>query len=191
MLMSKFLNIMFLAGIANLLGCTNGKFQYLDYRERLYTCQMGFFVTSDTVNGAIGVAGADAQCKATASRVGDCGKRPWRAYLSTSTGNARDRIGNGPWYNVAGQLMAKDVQSLYASTPTSTLFLTEQGQDASAVNIWTGSTTSGTASGNTCNDFTTSSSGVSGQFADPISQWSDTFNQSCDTLSRLYCFASD
>ena len=36
----------------------------------------------------------------------------WHAYLSTqgpNAVNARDRIGNGPWYNARGQLVAQDV----------------------------------------------------------------------------------
>ena len=43
----------------------------------------------------------------------------WRAYLSTVAGggalgvDARDRIGTGPWYNRAGQLIAANVADLH------------------------------------------------------------------------------
>jgi hypothetical protein len=147
----------FMFSVISLLGCTNGKFDYLDYRDRLYTCQMGFFVSTTQVNGAIGVAGADAQCQTLAGKVGDCAKRSWRAYLSTSSGNARDRIGSGPWYNVAGQLFAQDIPNLYAITPQQSLFLNELGQDVSADAAWTGSTTSGVVNSLHCSNFTDSS----------------------------------
>ena len=68
---------------------------------------MTFFVTSEPIgNGGNlgGLAGADAHCQSLAAAVGAGGKT-WRAYLSTQARpgqpavNARDRIGNGPWYN--------------------------------------------------------------------------------------------
>src|SRR5690606_2895287 len=62
--------------------------------------------------GAVtGLAGADAICQEIASRV--ChGHKTWRAYLSTSTVNAIDRIGSGPWYDYAGSLVASDASGL-------------------------------------------------------------------------------
>ena len=47
------------------------------------------------------------------------GNRNWRAYLSTVAGggqtavNARDRIGEGPWYNANGQIIAPNVADLH------------------------------------------------------------------------------
>ena len=43
----------------------------------------------------------------------------WHAYLSTqgpNAINARDRIGNGPWYNAKGQRIAKDLSDLHGDT---------------------------------------------------------------------------
>ena len=68
---------------------------------------MTFFVTSEPIgNGGNlgGLAGADAHCQTLAAAVG-AGARTWRAYLSTQARpdqpaiNARDRIGNGPWFH--------------------------------------------------------------------------------------------
>ena len=68
---------------------------------------MTFFVTSEPIgNGGNlgGLAGADAHCQKLAAIVGR-GNKTWRAYLSTQARpgqpavNARDRIGNGPWYS--------------------------------------------------------------------------------------------
>lgn len=77
---------------------------------------MSFFVTSANPGrgGDLGgLAGADAYCNSLATASGSTGKT-WRAYLSTDTENARDRIGNGPWYNAKGEKIADDVASLHS-----------------------------------------------------------------------------
>ena len=67
---------------------------------------MTFFVTSEPIGdgGNLGgLEGADAHCQQLATVVG-AGSKIWRAYLSTQARpgqpavNARDRIGEGPWY---------------------------------------------------------------------------------------------
>jgi hypothetical protein len=77
---------------------------------------MSFFLTSSGPgNGADlgGLDGADAHCQKLAEAAGH-GQRTWRAYLSTDTVDARDRIGNGPWHNAKGVLIAKDVDDLHS-----------------------------------------------------------------------------
>jgi hypothetical protein len=78
---------------------------------------LSFFVTSvgSGANGGDlgGLAGADETCQTLAAAVG-AGDRDWRAYLSTSAEDARDRIGTGPWYNVRLQEVAPDVETLHA-----------------------------------------------------------------------------
>ncbi len=82
---------------------------------------MGFFITSvgpGTGGNLGGLVGADKHCQTLAAGVG-AGNRTWRAYLSTSAAgaqaavNARDRIGNGPWFNAKGQLIASNVGELH------------------------------------------------------------------------------
>jgi len=61
-----------------------------------------------------GLQGADNICQELATRV--ChGHKTWKAYLSASSVDARDRIGTGPWYDYAGALVAEDISSLIAS----------------------------------------------------------------------------
>jgi len=74
---------------------------------------MSFFVTSTNPNGGNlgGLAGADGYCEGLAATVGAGGKT-WRAYLSTSSVDARDRIGSGPWYNVNGDRIAANLAEL-------------------------------------------------------------------------------
>ncbi len=83
--------------------------------------RMTFFVTSEGSGkgGDLGgLAGADRHCQALAQAVG-AGDRTWRAYLSVSASgsepsvNARDRIGNGPWRNAKGAIIARNVDELH------------------------------------------------------------------------------
>src|SRR5579872_1952474 len=85
---------------------------------------MSFFVTSAGPGhgGNLGgLAGADAHCQQLAAAAG-AGDRTWHAYLSTqarpgqSAVNARDRIGQGPWYNVKGEMIAPDLAHLHGDT---------------------------------------------------------------------------
>src|SRR5262247_1577973 len=82
---------------------------------------MSFFITSvgkgDGANYG-GLAGADAYCQQMAMAAGRGGAM-WHAYLSTQGAgavNARDRIGNGPWYNARGQRIAQNVAELHGDT---------------------------------------------------------------------------
>ena len=74
--------------------------------EDIPSSLMTFFVTSEPIGdgGNLGgLAGADAHCQRLATAVG-AGDKTWRAYLSTQARpgqpavDARDRIGDGPWY---------------------------------------------------------------------------------------------
>jgi len=98
---------------------------------------MTFFVTSTgSGKGADfgGLAGADRHCQTLAAAVG-AGSRSWRAYLSTSATpgtpavNARDRIGAGPWQNVKGVVVARNVDELHAiNNLTKETAVTEKGE---------------------------------------------------------------
>lgn len=127
---------------------------------------MGFFITSQGPgNGANlgGLEGADAHCASLAEAAGSSG-RTWRAYLSTSSESAKDRIGSGPWFNQKGEKIADDVASLHsdANAISKQTALDEKGE---AVNgrgdqpnrhdILTGSMPDGTvAADQTCGDWT-------------------------------------
>ncbi len=85
---------------------------------------MTFFVTSEPIGdgGNLGgLAGADAHCQILATRVG-AGGFTWRAYLSTQTRpgkpaiNARDHIGEGPWHNFDGVMIASSLAHLHGDT---------------------------------------------------------------------------
>ena len=143
---------------------------------------MTFFLTSvGPGKGADlgGLEGADAHCAALAAAVGNT-KKPWRAYLSTTAPggdagvNARDRIGKGPWQNVEGVIIAKDVDDLHSSNSNinKKTALTEKGETVpgrvdpvNTHDVLTGSDPQGmysTAGGDTtCGNWTKSGDGGS------------------------------
>jgi hypothetical protein len=97
---------------------------------------MTFFVTSvGSGNGADvgGLDGADKHCQQLAQAAG-AGGHTWHAYMSTQAANgqpavnARDRIGKGPWTNVRGVVVAKDLAELHGQNNlTKQTSLSEKG----------------------------------------------------------------
>jgi hypothetical protein len=69
-----------------------------------------------------GLAGADAICQRAADSVGACDKH-WVAFLSVVDGgngepiHAIDRVGEGPWHDVNGYLVADDAAGLVQTRP--------------------------------------------------------------------------
>jgi hypothetical protein len=136
---------------------------------------MTFFVTSESSGKGAdfgGLAGADRHCQQLATAVG-AGSHTWHAYLSTqgpNAVNARDRIGRGPWRNVKGVVIAKDVADLHGENNIDKQTgLTEKGtmvktrpDTPNQHDILTGSKPDGTAfSGaedRTCGNYTKSGS---------------------------------
>ena len=152
---------------------------------------LGFFVTSEGLGkgGNLGgLAGADAQCQKLAATVG-AGNRTWHAYLSTQASdgqpavNARDRIGQGPWYNTRGAVVARGVAHRHGDTldaarlgnnQTRATRFTEKnepgkgfGDKPNEHDIITGSTPDGRAfadaADHTCRNYTSSAADASTQ----------------------------
>lgn len=146
--------------------------------------RMSFFITSEgSGDGADlgGLEGADAHCQSLAEAVG-AGDKTWRAYLSRTAEdgepavNARDRIGDGPWFNFEGVRVADDVADLHSENNRlgKENSLTEQGEHVNGRgdnpnmhDILTGSDTGGrlmTGDGDhTCSNWTSSASDGSAQ----------------------------
>jgi hypothetical protein len=116
-----------------------------------------------------GLAGADAFCKELAMGVSaDLGAKTWRAYLSTSTVDARSRIGNGPFYNAQQSIVAESLEQLHEEgglvnnlvVNDFQNILDEKGNEVPADRhaILTGSTAAGVKDpeGKNCNNWTSS-----------------------------------
>jgi len=186
---------------------------------------MSFFVSSANPGkgGNLGgLAGADAHCQSLASKVGAGGKT-WHAFLSTSTVNAKDRIGKGPWVNVKGAQVAKDVSDLLGATNNkinAETALTEQGKAPNYLggnppaplaqplqhDIMTGTNDNGTATANTCNNWTSGGDDVKTTLghadrlgrAAGVNSWTNAHDSQGCSLEKLaptgsagliYCFA--
>jgi hypothetical protein len=139
---------------------------------------MTFFLTSagPGKGGDLGgIAGADAHCNRLAQAAGSTGKT-WRAYLSTQGANAvnaRERIGNGPWQNAKGAVIAKSVDDLHseANNLNKQTALNEKGEPINGRgdtpnrhDVLTGSTAEGRAfpagEDRTCNNWSSSTTGA-------------------------------
>jgi hypothetical protein len=133
---------------------------------------MSFFVTSvGSGQGANfgGLEGADRHCQTLAAAAG-AGGRTWHAYLSTDAGggtpgvDARDRIGNGPWRNAKGEVIASSIEDLHSANNklSKQTALTEKGgivngrgDTPNTHDILTGSMPDGrVAAGMTCANWT-------------------------------------
>ncbi len=188
--------------------------------------KMSFFITSvGSGNGADlgGLAGADAHCQDLAAAVG-AGDKTWRAYLSATAEdgkpavNARDRIGDGPWYNAKGVQVAEDVEDLHSDDNKlgKQTSLTEKGEvvngrgdNPNMHDMLTGSELDGTVSkaGNTCGNWTSSGEGTanlghhdrqgggqnptSWNFAHPSRGCSQANLVSTGGNGLYYCFATE
>src|SRR5690606_27069020 len=89
-------------------------------------------------------------------------------YLSTTEVDARDRIGNGPWMNAAGVVIADNVETLHSdgNNISKETALDENGQvvngrgdEPNRHDILTGTNPDGTANEATCTNWTSSGEG--------------------------------
>jgi hypothetical protein len=175
--------------------------------------EMTFFVSSagPGKGGDLGgLEGADQHCQSLAKASG-AGQRTWHAYLSTQGSklddpnfvNARDRIGPGPWQNIMGAVVARNVEDLHSpgNNLTKQTALDEKGRPVNGRtdkpnkhDILTGSRPDGTAfpgapfSDMTCGNWTKSGTDGSAMLghhdrSGPIdAPWASSWNSSHPTI---------
>ncbi|MBI3770755.1 MAG: DUF1554 domain-containing protein [Deltaproteobacteria bacterium] len=154
------------------------------------------FVTSTGYNGNVGgLAGADQKCRDRAVAAGLGGT--WRAWLSTSSVNAKDRVLDTTYRTLDGRLVATNKADLTDGAITSLIDVDEFGAPA-GVYVWTGTRTNGTVySSNTCLDWTSASEDTFGGFGLSdygVTSWTH-WNIDIDPVAEcaistlgLYCF---
>ena len=136
--------------------------------------RMSFFIASSGAgNGADlgGMEGADQRCALLARAVGG-GDKTWHAYLSTTSVNARDRIGSGPWFNSKGIQIAENVDDLHSDNNKLTkstqlnefgVMVNGRGDSPNRHDLLTGSQLDGTrflgSEDKTCSDWTSHGEG--------------------------------
>lgn len=156
------------------------------------------FVSPVDVDGNMGgLTGADDMCVAWASSAGIFGT--YRAILSTSTVNARDRLaGARGWVRPDGRPLADLPADLFApGEPLAALRLGPDGTDQGQQFVWSASRNTGTYNTNggisDCGGWTstvTESARIG--FSDTTSSWLDRgSNEFCTNTNRVYCFQTD
>jgi hypothetical protein len=165
-----------------------------------------------------GLTGADARCQRLATAVGH-GNKTWHAYLSAMTPptNARDRIGEGPYYNANGAMLAATKDALHMRTGDAALFITEQGMRVNGQwagsptpnqhDILTGTMINGSLAMNlTCGDWTATTGmsqvghsdglGPGMSMMDMYIHWQSSHTGQCGNTApgggagRIYCFVA-
>ncbi len=175
-------------------GFSKGSFVFST--ENLYTGDL-----KSEGGGTSGADGADRICMREAIAAGL--KGTYRAWISTSTENAIDRIApTGPWY-LADRETVIFPGSAISGSPRAYMSMTPSGDGFYASDhpeVWTGTLAEGTISSRgTCSDWESNDSSESAQlgfalshdsgwteplFADPV----EASSQSCAGVARLYCF---
>lgn len=183
-----------------------------------------FFITSTggpaggdfraTVADPDGLAGADELCRQKAVAANAmAATRTWRAYLSTTAINARDRIGAGPWFNKNLVMVASSVTNLHDAAGNAlngTNSIDENGAEIAnnVHDILTGSDAQGMATATTCANWTSSADNAMatvghhnrmGGGTDPTSWNAAHLTQGCSATAfqntggrgSIYCFAAD
>lgn len=157
------------------------------------------FVTSTDYQGGDldGLYLADAQCKNRADDAGVPGATRFRAWLSDSTTDARDRfkMGRGRMVMVNGVVFAASWEALLAGEVLAPLEVTEKSETYDG-GVWTGTLPDGTrgVGADHCADWTESSplhEGFWGESAAVSASWTytDIINPiSCGDSYAIYCF---
>jgi len=150
------------------------------------------FVSSQTYNGNLGgLSGADVKCQGLANTANLQGT--FKAWLSTSTVNAKDRFisKNLPYYTVNGIKVADNFNDLIDGSLDNPINVDEKGKIVS-YSVWTGTKTNGEKeTSNLCNDWMIDSPNYRGRTGDSSSytdSWTYWNKPTCDNNVRLYCF---
>jgi hypothetical protein len=152
--------------------------------------------SSPAATGAFGgLASADAFCQSAANTKQLGGS--WKAWLSTSGTSASSRLLHAtvPYRLLDGATVAANWAGLTSGGLSHAINVTEAGvvlPSGTILEVWTGTTTAGAYSGDTCNGWTDGSATPTaevGLTSESGSGWTAKYRQFCDrTNIRLYCF---
>ncbi|HVW69149.1 MAG TPA: hypothetical protein VHB68_09245 [Steroidobacteraceae bacterium] len=136
-----------------------------------------------------GVEVADADCT-TAGQMYGGGQ--WRAWISSSTVNAIDRIVDvGPWYRLDQQTKLFENRAAITQGPLATIDDPTSANAGARRLFWTGTQLDGTATTLNCTDWTSYVGGGTATVGrtDTVGPgWVEPTPQSCSTYLSLLCF---
>jgi len=142
--------------------------------------------------GKTGVAAADAICQARAAVGSLENPSTFKAWISDSTMNAKDRfLSNVARVRPDGVKVADSLTDMLDSVLDSSINVTELGDYVGNNAVWTATHPTGLLSGDSCSDWTSasaSSSARTGSSYSSDSAWTLIFTSACSfASSRLYC----
>ena len=156
------------------------------------------FVTSNLYAGNLhepectgnscGLEGGDAKCQQAANN-GNLGGT-WKAWLSASDVNAKDRIAEGLYKRLDDKVIATSKSDLTDGIIAIAINIDEKKNPISGTqNVWTGTNKYGEfLQLNTCGDWGSGSSGGFGYAIETDGKWTEQGSSSCGISYRLYCF---
>jgi hypothetical protein len=143
-----------------------------------------------------GVAAVDTFCQTTADAKSLGGT--WRAWISDTTSSPSTRFTKAtvPYRLLDGSTIANNWTALASGTLQHAINIQEDGMPppaAAVLEVWTGTTASGTYSGHACanwtNDTNAAPTGDVGVSSVTNSGWTNIYQQFCDrTTLHVYCF---
>jgi hypothetical protein len=161
---------------------------------RVFVTSVAFGANLDTASGGPGTAAdgapfGDTICTAGATSANLGGT--WKAWLSSSSGSALERVGgSGPWTLVDKTTVVFGSHADLASAPMHAIDHDEFGNPAPPGCVWTGTDNGGGASASFCKSWTSISMSDTATYGDPVgtSDWTNVSTAPCNSVCRLYCF---
>lgn len=147
------------------------------------------FVSSQSYMGDLGgLSGADAKCQALATAAGLSGT--YKAWLSTNTEDAINRIIDTKYVDISGAVIADSKADIIDGTLQNPLEKTETGETNPNGIAFTGTLANGTREmNNNCANWTSKTTfGNAGFPSSTASFWTDAQSYSCSNTASLYCF---
>lgn len=144
--------------------------------------------------GNTGLAAADTVCQNRAAAAGLPNAQNFKAWLSDSSVDAKDRItSDGPWVRLDGVAVAESKPDLIDGRLFTSINLTETGLYRSNWRVYTGTTNAGLRTTKQCNNWSSnlaSSEGTVGAVYSAGFDWSNEYAEGCSHSSYygLYCF---
>lgn len=142
----------------------------------------------DSNNPMTGLDVADQECTKAGQAYGG---GQWKAWLSSSTANAIDRLGDvGPWYRLDGQTKLFDSRAAIANGPLAPISTQHDTVDDTRNLFWSGTLVDGTVSSTTCSDWRAwvAAIGTVGRVDTAGAGWIDPTPLVCSTYLALLCF---
>ncbi len=177
--------------------CDDGNLNNFDGCSSTCTIDPSYkiFATSQKFNGNLsGLSGADLKCAVAARAGGFSPNAKWKAWMSSSTTNAKDRLYNSLLFGFRktdGTMVANNWADLTDGSLDSPINLTEASVLLTSIDsVWTGTIANGTKATNNCSNWTSTDLkkfGTAGLVSSTVIGWTERGTPKCSTTAHIYC----